>query len=103
MSKSLSDYIVNYSSLRENVENQSDHVPVVLILNIFIESYSYTPSNDIPRKNWNNANHNQIDAYKSVLDDNLSVIDISYECFNCTNVLCSDNGHVTSIKKCMTT
>ena len=99
MSKSLSDYIVNYSSLRENVENQSDHAPVVLSLNIFIESHSYTPSNHIPRKNWNNANHNQIDTYKSVLDDNLSVIDIPYECLNCTNVLCSDNDHVTSIKK----
>ena len=51
------------------------------------------------RKNWNNANHNQIDTYKSVLDDNLSVIDIPYECLNCTNVLCSDNDHVTSIQK----
>ena len=35
LSKSLSDYIVNYSSLRENVENQSDHAPVVLSLKIF--------------------------------------------------------------------
>ena len=78
LSKILSDYIVNYSSLRKNVENQSDHAPVVLSLNIFIQSHSYTPSNHIPCKNWNNANHNQIDTYKSVLDDNLSVIDIPY-------------------------
>ena len=94
MSKSLSDYIVNYSSLRENVENQSDHAPVVLRLNIFIESHSYTPSN-----HWNNAIHNQIDTLESVLDDNLSVIDIPYKCLYCTNVLCNDNDHVTSIKK----
>ena len=33
------------------------------------------------------------------MDDNLSVIDIPYECLNCTNVLCSDNDHVTSIQK----
>ena len=51
LSKSLSDYIFNYSSLRENVENQSDHAPVVLSLNIFIQSHSYTPSNHISRKN----------------------------------------------------
>ena len=33
------------------------------------------------------------------MDDNLSVIDILYECLNCTNVLCNGNDHVTSIQK----
>ena len=95
----ISDNImVKHSSLRENVDNQPDHAPVVLSLNIFIESHFYTPSNHIPRKNWNNANHNQIDTYKSLLDDNLSGIDIPYECLKCRNVLCSDNDHVTSIQ-----
>ena len=35
------------------------------------------PVKHIPRKKWNTASHDQIDAYKSLLDDKLSAIDIS--------------------------
>ena len=55
LSKSLSSYIESYYSLCDNVENQSDHAPVVLSLNINIDLHVCTPINHIPRKKWNNV------------------------------------------------
>ena len=80
------NYIIDYSSLREDTDNQSDHAPVVLSLIIYLELHSYTPVTHTPRKKWNDANHGQINNYKSILDDKLSITDIPYDCINCTIV-----------------
>ena len=68
LSKGLSSYIESYYSLCDDVENQSDHAPVALSLNINIDLHVCAPINHIPRKKWNNASLHQIDSYKSVLN-----------------------------------
>ena len=45
------------------------------------------------------ANYGQIDNYRSILDDKLSIIDIPYDCINCTNVFCNNNEHAASIQQ----
>ena len=52
-------------------------------------------------KKWNDANHGQIDSYRSILDDKLSIIDIPYDCINCTNVFCNNNEHAALIQHIM--
>ena len=91
LSKSLSNYIASYNSLCDDLENQSDHAPVVLSLNIYVELQMNAPVKHIPRKKWNTASHDQIDAYKSLLDDKLSAIDISNDCLNYENLLCTND------------
>ena len=51
------------------------------------------------RKKWNNASLHQIDSYKSVLNDKLSVIDMPNDCLNCENVLCNNNDHANLIQQ----
>ena len=86
-------------SLCDDVENQSDHAPVVLSLNINIDLHVCAPINHIPRKKWNNASLDQIDSYKSVFNDKLSVIDMPNDCLNCENVLCNNNDHANLIQQ----
>ena len=50
LSKSLSHYIVNYYSKCDEVENQSDHAPIVLELDIPIDHHIHVPINHKPRK-----------------------------------------------------
>ena len=53
----------------------------------------------ISRKKWNNASLDQIDSYKSVLNDKLSVIEMPNDCLNCENVLCNNNDHANLIQQ----
>ena len=64
-----------------------------------MELHSYATITHTPRKKWNDANHGQIDNYRSILDDKLSIIDIPYDCINCTNVFCNNNEHAASIQQ----
>ena len=41
----------------------------------------------------------QIDSYKSVLNDKLSVIDMPNDCLNCENVLCNNNDQANLIQQ----
>ena len=99
LSKSLSSYIESYYSLCDDVENQSDHAPVVLSLNINIDLHVCASISHISRKKWNNASLDQIDSYKSVLNDKLSVIDMPNDCLTCENVLCNNNDHANLIQQ----
>ena len=94
LSKSLTNYIASYNSSCDDLENQSDHAPVVLSLNIYSELHM-----NAPRKKWNTASHDQIDAYKSLLDDKLSAIDISNDCLNCDSLLCTNYDHAIFIQQ----
>ena len=64
-----------------------------------MELHSYAPITHTPRKNGTTPNHGQIDNYKSILDDKLSIIDIPCDCVNCTNVFCNNNDHAASIQQ----
>ena len=50
LSESLSHYIVNYYSKCDEVENQSDHAPIVLELDIPIDHHVHVSINHKPRK-----------------------------------------------------
>ena len=82
-----------------NVENQSDHLPIVLELLIDINKHIIVPYSSKPCKNCNCANQKDIDMYKTKLDNILHYIDMPYWLLQCNNVLCEINEHVNCICK----
>ena len=99
VSSNLSDVISSYYSICNDVENQSDHSPIVLELLIDISKHITVPYNSKPCKNWKCANQKDIDMYKTKLDNKLHFIDMPYELLQCNNVLCEIKGHVNCICK----
>ena len=95
----LSDVISSYYSICNDVENKSDHSPIVLELLIDISKHITVPYNSKPCKNWKCANQKDIDMYKTKLDNILHYIDMPYGLLQCNNVLCEIKGHVNCICK----
>ena len=79
VSSNLSDVISSYYSICNDVENQSDHSPIVLELLIDINKHIIVPYNNKPCKNWKCANQKDIDRSKTRLDNILHYIDMAYE------------------------
>ena len=98
ISKNLSQYIKQYYTLCDEVENQSDHAPVVLTLDIEMKKHAPNPYVYKDRRKWECANDNHINMYKVNLDNYLSCIDVPIDCMECNNVLCNDDKHATSIQ-----
>ena len=65
----LKSIIASYYSKCDEVENQSDHAPIVLELDIPIDHHIHVPINHKPRKKWNIASNDQIGNYKLALDN----------------------------------
>ena len=99
LSKSLSHYTVNYYSKCDEVENQSDHAPIVLELDIPIDHHIHVPINHKPRKKWNIASNDQIGNYKLALDNNLTQIVMPDDCLECTSMLCDSSKHALDIQQ----
>ena len=99
LSKSLSHYIVNYYSKCDEVENQSDHAPIVLELDIPIDHHIHVPINHKPRKKWNIASNDQIGNYKLALDNSLTQIVMPDDCLECTSMLCDSSKHALDIQQ----
>ena len=99
LSKSLSHYIVNYYSKCDEVENQSDHAPIVLELDIPIDHHIHVPINYKPRKKWNIASNDQIGNYKLALDNSLTQIVMPDDCLECTSMLCDSSKHALDIQQ----
>ena len=101
LSKSLSHYIVNYYSKCDEVENQSDHAPIGLELDIPIDHHTciHVLINHKPRKKWNIASNDQIGNYKLALDNSLTQIVMPDDCLECTSMLCENSKHALDIQQ----
>ena len=68
--------------------NFSDHVPIYLKLNISV-SYSQVKENVIPAKtNWRKCTVNDVENYKTFVDNELSKIEYDHNAMVCQNVQC---------------
>ena len=99
MSKSLSTYIDNYYTLCEEVENQSDHDPVILTLKLNFTKNIFSPQIRKPRKKWNQVNANTVSLYQTELDRCLSNIAYPVDVFHCKNLECRSISHFDVIHK----
>ena len=99
MSKSLSTYIDNYYTLCEEVENQSDHDPVILTIKLNFTKNIFSPQIRKPRKKWNQVNANTVSLYQTELDRRLSNIAYPVDVFHCKNLECRSISHFDVIHK----
>ena len=78
----MSGYIHKYYSICDEVDNQSDHVPIVITFQIELEHSLLTSNLHKVRTSWKKANSDDISEYKSNLDDCLSRIMLPYDCLH---------------------
>ena len=69
VTKHLYDSIVKHYSLCDEVDNQSDHCPIVLSLNIDVSQTIHSPTVHRSRKQWNRASESDKTIYRNVLDN----------------------------------
>ena len=96
----MCDYVVKYCSLCHEIDNQSDHVPLVMALNIESETELMNVSKKIytPRRIWNRTNREHINDYRMSLDDCLLSFTLPFDCLQCTDLVCTNNEHVESVQ-----
>ena len=81
VTKHLYDYIVKHYSLCDEVDNQSDHCPIVLSLNIDVCKTIHSPTEPVhrSRKLWNRASESDKSIYRNELDNCLNCIHVPIE------------------------
>ena len=79
VTKHLYDSIVKHYSLCDEVDNQSDHCPIVLSLNIDVCQTIHSPTVHRSRKQWNRASESDKTIYRNVLDNCLKCIHVPIE------------------------
>ena len=99
ISQNLCDYVVEYYSVCDELDNQSDHAPLVRNLNIGSEAelINVSEKSYTPRKIWSKANSKHINDYRMRLDDCLLSFTLPFDCLQCTDLVCTNNDHVECV------
>ena len=79
------------------VDNCSDHDPVLLHLDIHVNRVSYTKRQYTAHSSCARALDIHVDSYKCVLQYMLKNISILYSALQRQDVFCKDNEHITSL------
>ena len=91
MSESLFCDIVDYYSICDEIDNQSDHAPIIMSLKYIIERKTI-PHKFQERTCWRKSGLNDIDTYKLNLDYILSTLNVPFDCIK-YNDLCTNTKH----------
>ena len=88
-SRELLKHVVKFSII-DDMENSSDHLPVLIGVNLPINEVSCeTTSRFIPTPQWFKATQEQLNHYRELLDSYLKSIIIPYHLVVCTDVHCT--------------
>ena len=82
MSEPLFCDIVDYYSICDEIDNQSDHAPIIMSLKYNIERKTI-PHKFEERICWRKSGLNDIDTYKLNFDFILSTLNVPFDCINC--------------------
>ena len=78
----LSDFIIKYETL-ETVRNFSDHVPIIMKMNIDIEYLQTVKKTISPSVSWTKCTNEHISRYQGEIDKKLEEIELDFEIFTC--------------------
>ena len=81
------------------VDNESDHDPLILHLDINIDRLASTTPCYKYRPAWSKASKEHIENYKLELQACLQRVDVPYQALFCRDVLCSNIEHITSLNR----
>ena len=87
----------------DKIENQSDHLPLLITLDIDISIVNNVVINPpttvrVPRQQWDRADITDCANYHDYLDNLLMSLHLPIECINCTDYCCTDYSHIASIQ-----
>ena len=87
----------------DEIENQSDHLPLLITLDIDISIVNDVVINPpstvrVPRQQWDRADITDGANYHDYLDNLLMSLHLPIECINCTDYCCTDYSHIASIQ-----
>ena len=99
VTKTLYEYVEKCYCLCEEVDNASNHRPIIIQSKIDLKKQEITFTVKKSRKSWNIASNGDVCLYKHILDEMLNNISIPTDCIICTNVLCTNNFHIDSIQR----
>ena len=77
------------------MDNQSDHCPIVLSLNIDVCKSIHSLYTDLE----NRASESDTSINRNELDNCLKCIHVPIESINCNNMLCNESVHINCITK----
>ena len=83
----LSDFITKYETL-ETVNNFSDHIPIILHMDIDIEYLQTVKIPISPSVSWPQCSKEQITEYQGGIDDQLDRTELDFEVFACRATKC---------------
>ena len=83
----LSDFITKYETL-ETVNNFSDHIPIIMHMNIDIEYLQTTKRSISPSISWTQCTKEEISKYQGGIDEQLDKIELDFEVFACRDTKC---------------
>ena len=84
----LSDFIIKYETL-ETVNNFSDHIPILMQMNLDITYLQTVKRSIYPSVSWTKCTKEQIGRYQNVIDQKLDSIHLDFEVFACRDTKCS--------------
>ena len=92
----LSEFIIKYDTL-ETVKIFSDHIPVIMQMNIDIEYLQTIKKSISPTVSWTQSTKEHISKYQCEIDKQLDKIELDYEVFTCRNTQCGIHNDQTKI------
>ena len=97
VSESLADLPELHISVAHDVDNTSDHDPVTLNLPLTVNRLPANASHIVRKPAWYKCSEEQLQGYKCNLSLLLHSIDIPVSALLCTNILCNDMNHSSSL------
>jgi len=99
LSGSLFNHYVVEACVLHNVDNTSDHDPIIVSLDLDVNFVALSQRNITPQVSWARAASNDLEAYSRNLSCLLSDISIPVDAVLCCNLSCNNLEHVSAIRK----
>jgi len=99
LSRTLYSKSVDRVTVFHDIDNLSDHEPIVLDLSLNIHCVGFPDRIYTPRVSWVKATDNNLRAYQSTLILHLNSIDVPTDVLLCNDVKCSNLSHLQRLNR----
>ena len=97
LSGTLFQNCLEQTSVLHDVENLSDHEPILLELSVNVQLLGGIDRVYFPSISWIKADAIALDKYRSALSQNLDDLNLPLEALSCDDMKCQKSKHVTEI------
>jgi hypothetical protein len=87
------DRAVNFVGVLHDIDNLSDHEPIIMQLQLEVEYFNITAVNRAPRASWEKADESDVGNYRFVLSNLLKIISPPVGVLLCHNMNRRDKSH----------